>query len=437
MALAQRRWLVALLSGHLVFSGLSVHSDAWALDPLESYLVAARSNNHELKEAKAGIEQRTEETNAAWWRLAPTFTATGTLTRNQYEAAITIPSPTGSIHKVITPQDQRDLFLTLSIPIVDVGSWERIGAARRTEASVSAKLQSAKLATDLATARAYYNVAAAEGMKTSAEKLVGVAQQNLDRAKLRFEKNAANELEVKRAESELEKAKQAVAEATFALQNARRTLKTQTGVEPSAGGVEIIGDLSDSVPNASPEKVASTAPEVRAAKLEAEALRRQASASQAAFYPTLTANATERFTNATGFGQQPYYTLSLTLNWRLDFSTLASAKATRTAATVSEIRAERMARDYADQLQTANDETTLDVARAKAARADETQAILAESIMKQRLDNGTATPVDLATAQRESFAATVRRIEADANLAYARFAVKRRIEAASTTENSP
>ena len=112
---------------------------ALALEPLSAFWSAARSRSFDNREAAAVVGQRSAERDQSWLKLAPVATVSATYTRNQYESIVTIPSgPTTFRTATITPQDQGDLVLSATVPLVDVGAWERIGVANRSlEASRS------------------------------------------------------------------------------------------------------------------------------------------------------------------------------------------------------------------------------------------------------------------------------------------------------------
>jgi outer membrane protein TolC len=141
--------------------------------------------------------------------------------------------------------------------------------------------------------------------------------------------------------------------------------------------------------------------------------------------PTLGATAQERFTNATGFaGRSAIYQIQANITWRLDASNISASEAQASAAKVQAIREERVLRARADEIKDAWDFVTAQTANARAARAEEAANRSAARLAKERYDAGTALQLDVLQADRQAFQSEVNRIQADANLAYARTALR-------------
>src|SRR5262245_37684804 len=74
---------------------LAAPREAHALQPLETFVRAAKRANHGNREAEATEAERQAETDVAKGGLYPVFTAAGTYTRNQYEVAFVTPEALG------------------------------------------------------------------------------------------------------------------------------------------------------------------------------------------------------------------------------------------------------------------------------------------------------------------------------------------------------
>jgi len=133
--------------------------------------------------------------------------------------------------------------------------------------------------------------------------------------------------------------------------------------------------------------------------------------------PTVTAQFTERFTNAAGFGQSPYYTVQTLATWKLDLSTFQGSRAQRAAASVRHDRARRTA---SDTLSDAWDQVRTNVEKSRAARASLDASRLALSVARDKYASGKATLLDAVQAERDAFSAEVTEIQAEADLATAR-----------------
>ena len=401
--------------------------EAFALQPLSDFVRAARSQNFDAREQAAVAAQRDDEALQAWWKLAPVATASGSYTNNQYAAIATIPvgNPTlGRMESVtIMAQNQLDATFSATLPVVDIGAWERIGAACRTAVAARAQANATELDVQRAVAQAYFQVVAGEAVLRSANERRDTAQANLDFVRTRNSAGVAPELDLKRAAAELESARQDVTEAEYQLRIARRSLATVAGLEPSPGGVELSDDTSPEPPLDSFTPGSSNLPTVVAARETARAAERNVDATRAGFYPTLSATATERVTNAPGFGQSPYYQLLATATWRFDGSTIPQTSAADRAAEAARVRAERARREAEDAVFNDYQAVVRQSEKTRAARAQRDSSALAADIARQRYQAGTANYLDVLTAARDDFAAKVALIQASANLSYARVAL--------------
>lgn len=400
---------------------------ASALEPLSDFVRSARERNFDAREQTTVAAQRDDEAAQAWWKLAPTVTGTGTYTHNQYPAIATIPigNPTlGQTESVtIMAQNQLDAIFTASLPIVDVGAWERIGAARRTAIAAKAQREATDFDVQRAVAQAYYQVVANEAVLRSANERRDTAKANLDFVRTRNAAGVAQELDLKRATAELESANQDVTEAEYQLRIARRSLATVSGLEPSQGGIELSDDTSPEPPLASFGVNVAHLPSVRAATETALAADRNTDVTRAALYPMLSFNATEHVTNAPGFGQSPYYQLVGTLTWRFDGSVLPQTAAAARAADAAHVREDRARREAEDTLYNDYQGVLRQIEKTRAAHAQRDSSDLAANIARQRYGAGTATYLDVLTAERDDFVAQVGLIQAAADLAYARVAL--------------
>jgi len=259
--------------------------EAFALQPLSDFVRTAQSKNFDAREQAAMVAQRHDEASQAWWKLAPVVTATGTYTHNEYPAVATIPigNPAmGQTESVtIMAQNQLDATLSATLPIVDIGAWERVGAARRTATAARAQADATELEVQRAVAQAYYQVVAEEAVLRSSNERRDTAQANLEFVRTRNAAGVAPELDLKRATAELESARQDVTEAEYQLRIARRSLATVAGLEPSPGGLELSDNTSPEPPLEGFLAGSSNLPSVLAATETARAAERTVNATRA------------------------------------------------------------------------------------------------------------------------------------------------------------
>jgi outer membrane protein TolC len=122
----------------LSVAGLVIAARASALQPLDEFLRGARTSSADTAEARAAHRQARAEADAALGRALPRLSLRGTYTRNEFATVLSVPDGDGGTREVIlTPRDQRDGTATLEVPLVDLSSFARIGAAR-TGAKASA-----------------------------------------------------------------------------------------------------------------------------------------------------------------------------------------------------------------------------------------------------------------------------------------------------------
>jgi outer membrane protein TolC len=412
----------------LVAAGILVApSEAFALQPLSEFVRAARSRNFDTREQAAVVAQRDDEARQASWKLAPVVTASGSYTNNQYAAIATIPVGNPALGQTqsvtIMAQNQLDATFSATLPVVDIGAWERVGAARRTAIAARAQASATELDVQRSVAQAYFQVVAQEAVLQSSNERRDTAQANLDFVRTRNSAGVAPELDLKRAAAELESARQDVTEAEYQLRIARRSLATIAGLDPSPGGFELSDDTSPEPPLDSFTVSSSNLPSVLAASETARAAERTVDSTRAGLYPTISATATERLTNAPGFGQSPYYQLVGTATWRFDGSLIPQTSAADRAAEAARVREERARREAEDALFNDYQAVVRQIEKTKSARAQRESSALAANIARQRYEAGTANYLDVQTAARDDFAAMVALIQASADLAYARLAL--------------
>src|SRR4051794_11951474 len=106
----------------VVFTAVAAHATT-----LGELLKAAESNN---VDRQISLEQRhraATELEAAWWSLAPSLTAQGGYTYNQYEALLPkrlvdpTADPTATVPLI--PHNQLNGLLRFELPLIDTARW--------------------------------------------------------------------------------------------------------------------------------------------------------------------------------------------------------------------------------------------------------------------------------------------------------------------------
>jgi outer membrane protein TolC len=402
-----------------VLALLAFSPRAHALQPLEAFIAASRHASFDAREARATLAQRDDEAVLAKWRLLPTLSASAVYTRNQYEAVAVLPA---NRQVIITPENQVDAFVTLSLPLVDVASWQRVGAADRTRDAAASRLRATERDVEAAVCKTYFQVLANEAVLASAQKALATQEKNLAFVETREAAGVASDLDVRRARADVERARQDVAEATYQVDTSRRALETASGLAPEAGASQLTDDLHPEPPLAEFMAMNSDAlPDVAAAVDDAVAQEATARATRASLLPTVSVTGTERITNATGFaGQSAFYQVLLTAQFKLDASVVAQAKSQDAAAVAAHAREDKARRAAMDRIFNAYARVAAQIDKARAARAQVTSSDAAAERARQRYQAGTANFIDVSLAERDLFAAEVARVQADADLAFAR-----------------
>ena len=403
---------------------------ALALQPVTEFLAHARVWNPQNRGARATTVQRDEEVAISTGALLPSLSATGTYTRNQYEVttASLVPglAPAGTPTIVIQPQNQLDANVTLTVPLINIANWDRRAASKESFAGARADEENAQLTVDKGVLRDYYTLLGDEAVLQSATKNLELAQHNLGLARDRKESGTGSELDVQRAVADQAKAQKNVTAAELGVTNTRRDLYSLSGLEAEPAAAFPEDDLHQESPLESWMGKTEQVPSVKSARANAAVAEEGAQAANNAWLPSVDATAEEKFTNATVFvgGHTAIYLLQLVASWKLDTTIrpqIRAQKAAAAAARASEDQARQAAEDavFRDWQQ-----IRADIESAQSSRAQVTAATLAASLADDRYQSGVATQLDVLQARQDAFDADVARIQADADLAYARVALR-------------
>jgi outer membrane protein TolC len=405
-----------------------------ALQPVTEFLARAKTWNPQNRAAHATTVQRDAEIGVATGALWPSFSAGGTYTRNQYEVttAALIPAGTNTMGfniptTVIQPQDQLDANLVLTLPIISVANWDRRASAKATLDVARSDEANTELSVQKSVLRDYYTLQGDEAVLISAAKNVEVAAHHVQVVRDRKESGAASELDVQRALADEAKAAQSVTAAQLAVNNTRRELYSLSGLVAEPAQAFPADDLhEEEEPLASWIARAGAMPSVRSAMSARRGAELDARAARDAWLPTASASAQERFTNATAFigGHTEVYLVQVSATWKLDMSIAPKIRAEQAAAAVARAKEDRVHLAAEDDICLDWQQIYADIESARSARAQVHALQLAVSLAEDRYEHGSATQLDVLQARQDAFAADVARIQADADLAYARMALR-------------
>lgn len=415
-------------------------SSAWAegasgeLQSLGLFLRAAAVYSPDNREAKAQAQQQTESGYGVIGRSLPSLNAKGTYTYNQYESVISLPGGLGPI--TVQAHNQLDAYFTLNVPLIDVGTWVRGSAARQGSAALDQTAKARALDVQRQVVRTFYQLVAAQALTASAQHNLQLLSDNYELMKIRKEGGVASDLDVERAQAQVESGKQNVADAALQVELARQQLQSLSGVEPAHGTGSLEDDLHEEAPLQTWTKETDRIAYVQAATLSTEAARRNATGAKLAFLPTITGQFQERLSNVTGFtGRNSTYVALLAANWTLDFTTFFNAREQSAYAAMAEARETRARLAAQDAIHQAWQRVNTQIIKVRAALAGVRASAHAAAIARERSRYGAATQLDVLQAERDAFAADAARIQAQADLAYAR--AELRLSAGQSLEEIP
>jgi outer membrane protein TolC len=403
---------------------------AFALQPVTEFLEHARTYNPQNRAARATAVQRDAEVGVSTGSLLPSLSAQGTYTRNQYPVAF-------QGFGVIQPQNQLDANVTVTVPLINIANWDRRAAAKASLSGARADEENTQLIVEKSVLRDYYTLLGNEAVLLSATKNLEVAQHNLGLARDRKESGTGSELDVQRAVADQARAEQSLTAAQLAVTNTRRDLYSLTGVQAEPAAEFPQDDLHEEPPLQSWMGKTGAVPAVQSAIANRERAEEGARAANTGWLPSVDAKAQEKFTNATAFlaGHSAVYLLQLVASWQLDTTIrpqIRAQNAAASAARASEDQARQAAEDavFKDWQQ-----IRADIESARSSRAQVAATTLAASLAEDRYQSGVATQLDVLQARQDAFSADVARIQADADLAYARLAL--RVDAAQFGKEKP
>lgn len=397
----------------------------WA--PLKAHLDAAETQNVDQRMAAEQSAKAQADYRAAWTGLLPTLSASAAWTHNEFEAKASFPNPaTGMVTElVIVPKNQLDGVLRFEVPLINTTAWLRSAAANSAQAAAAERELSTRDQVRRGVVSGFYAYVGALSVRKAAKKSLAVAEEQARLTDIRFKAGAVTELETLRAAAEVARNRQVVADAETLVANTRQNLVTVSGLVPP-GDLEMPED--DMRPEPGTEELVGRVealPLVRAADRDAEAAGRMATASRLALVPMVTAQFTERFTNATGFqGASNLYNLGVNLAWRLDVPTFQNMSAQSHVAQTARLGAEKVRLIARDTILADWQRFNAALVKIEAARAQVTAAERAAQVARDRYSAGAATQLDIILAEQGLFGAEVNFIQARGELAQARLVLR-------------
>jgi outer membrane protein TolC len=379
---------------------------AAGVQPLGEFVASSQQLSVDVLEAQANVSLQGAQHTLELGRVLPNLAVKGTYTRNQYDVTVDLGPPFGSV--TVVPKYQWDGFATLSVPLFDLAGYERIASAKSLANSAERQLDYIRLFAQATVAQNYYQLVAYFALVDASKKALDVSKESLRIASTRNSAGVAPQLDVDRAQADVEQQTQAVANADLQVSLAAQDLFTSSGLRPDLNpNFKLNDDLHSEPSLESFEKTIENLPSVQAAVEATRAAEQASTAAKFVLVPTLGGSIGEHGTNAPGFtGYNWTWQAVIGLQWQIDLTTKANIDIEDAALQVTQAREERVRLQARDNIHRYWNTVSANIVRSQSARAG---AQAAENASKQARDRYEAGTI-----------AEVTRIQADAELVNAR-----------------
>jgi outer membrane protein TolC len=431
---------------------------------LEEALTLARSNNRDLRVARAHLEGTATSVDLAWAALLPQVTAQGKYTHNYKDVSLNLgqlnqgvtglagtiaaasnnPAEAAALQQfqqaldaqtsrlrpaVIQKGDQLDFTATAVVPLVIPYAYDAIRAARLNQQSNAASFDVTDATVLLSVAQAYYAAAGADELVQARHHAIAVATDTFQTAKARVDAGFVNRVELTRAEVALVRAGQDEADAVNTRDAVYRSLGTLLGtheplrVQPKDVALVETASVQELVAGA--RRLRPEFALYRDAVLASEASER----SQAwRWAPALSAFATGRQSNYAGFaGDRYFWAVGASLDWTLYDGGVRDAQRQLAAAQGREsaARLELLTDTVADEV--VNAKGTLETKRKAVEAATRARDLSndALTLVRAQYEAGTALQLDVLQAQDSLVSAEVGVVQARFDLSLAELQLKK------------
>ena len=416
---------------------------------LDETLTLARQNNRDLKAAREALAQIQVVVEQARAQLLPTVAVTGKYTFNYpdatldaktfagaslglAEAAKVGASPTQALALqayedqlnaantkpiTIVKKNQLDFIATGVLPLLVPGAYPAYQGALAAKRATAANIKVTEISLLYGAATGFYGAAGTDELVAARKHAIDVASETVKNAKARLEAGVVNRVEVTRAELAYNRAVQQYTEAEDARAKAYRALATLIQLrEPFVVRPAAHTDSSYAVVELQRDAL-RLRPEFNAYELNVLAQKKQTLSGWLRWAPTLSAFGRFAAGNYSGFsGKQYSAAVGVQADWVLYDGGLRDA-ARHQAASVQrqlELQLAQLHDTINDDI--AQSERELRTKREALATAEKAVSLSKETLdlVRAQHDAGTATQLDLLTAQDSLFTA-------EATVAQARF----------------
>lgn len=400
---------------------------------LEQHLESASKRNPDARLTAAELDATEAARIRARAALLPSLSGSASYARNQYESVVSLPERGGSPAREVTivPVDQLDASITLNVPLFDGSAFARTRSAAAQADAARARARASIDDVLLAVVRAYHEAVSAAGIERAAGRSLDAARAVETAYSARVEAGASKVLELRRAQAEAARARQALTDAAVARRAAERTLATLSGLaEPPDPELRAMQGAMAGSGDDLTARALQRRPELAASRADAAAAAAAVSEARWAYWPTLSARATERFTNATGFlGRATSFQAAAVLSFNLfdSFGREAAIRQAEARRSQASLRAEQQATRVRDEVADALDRVAAAKEKLLASQEEVAAATLAARLAREALSAGAGTSVEVSLASRDAFIAEVNLARAQADAAVAAHVLRRAV----------
>jgi outer membrane protein len=386
---------------------------------LQDVLTAAKRHSLIVAEPRAAATAVAANEAVATGALWPSLSVTGGLTRNQDEVAIAIPRGNEPpFEATIQPRYQWETSAQLNVPVFDLSARRRAKASVVATSASRASIGNAEMVAQRQAISAYYGWLGGSALLTAARSSLLSSQESLAVTERRAAAGLSVELETLKAKASVMRSKRAVASAQLVVTNAVRQLRSLTGLAIDDANPAPALAVSPAA-EASLDKLTSnvqTQPESLAAKASTASAQASVDTQDAAWFPRLDAFVRERISNS-GFVTSAQWAAGVQLSWNVDLSTAAAIKAAAAQRDLAKIREQVAAQNVKDRIIDLYNQMQNDAVIVSAAAAELEANSKALAITKLRVEQGTATTLQLLEAQDDVLDAQAAMIRAQADFA--------------------
>jgi outer membrane protein TolC len=394
---------------------------AMALQPLEVFIAAAHEQNPDAQRARANLAEQKAQADVALGRQLPGVSVQASYLRNEYQVSLTLPVPPSQTFTIL-PKNEWFGSATVTVPLVNLANFWRIAAAKANAESYARTLAASILTVESQTVQDYYQLLANVALVAAAENYLEVSRENLRLTQSKLRAGTATRLDVDRAVADVEQQVQQLASARLQVALAARDLQSTTSITPDLSSVaELIDDLHPEAELNTFEDDLPNVPSVAAAVLATRAAQQQADSYKLALVPSFSGSFVEYNTNAPSFEPSRWWwQAAITATWAFDLTYIANIRGFSAAAAAARASEERARLNAGDAIHRFWQTVLANIAQSRSARAGRDASVHAAEQARVQYQAGTATQLDLLTAERDAFRAEVTRIQDDANLVNAR-----------------